>query len=133
MMGAVIEIQFELLHYPISAARKHSFNAIIQQIQILQRGENRPPTAFKRKSIDEGPIQVDEDLTSSEENDTEQPLAKHRKGKVGLYTTTFDWACTVTENQSFTEQEHTQPMNKEPDSDDNIVENGLSTLHDTVL
>ena len=90
MMGAVIEIQFELLHYPISAARKHSFNAIIQQIQILQRGENRPPTAFKRKSIDEGPIQVDEDLTSSEENDTEQPLAKHRKGKVGLYTTTFD-------------------------------------------
>ena len=88
MIGAVVEIQFELLHYPISATQKHSFNAIVQQIQILQCGEDRPPTVFKRKTIEEGPIQVDEGSTSSEEDETEQPLTKRPKGKTESYITT---------------------------------------------
>ena len=47
MEGAMVEIQFELLHFPIGTQKKYSFNACVQQVQILQPGENRPATAFK--------------------------------------------------------------------------------------
>ena len=101
MIGAVVEIQFELLHYPISATQKHSFNVIVQQIQILQRGEDRPPTAFKRKTIEEGLIQVDEGSTSSEEDETEQPLTKRPKGKTESYITSAVLALAWPGSQGF--------------------------------
>lgn len=58
--GAVIELQFELLHFPIAQKNLDSFNASIQQIQVLRPGESRPATAFKRQNLDEGPINVTE-------------------------------------------------------------------------
>ena len=87
MEGAVVEIQFELLHFPIGAQKKHSFNACVQQIQILQPGENRPATAFKRKSIDEGPFQLHDSSDESREGSPETLLAqKRQRSKTNYYT-----------------------------------------------
>lgn len=78
-MGAVVEIQFELLHFLIGSKKKHSFNTSIQQIQILQPGEERPPTAFKRKTMEEGPIQLDDPSDSSNRDDDDSSIAHKRQ------------------------------------------------------
>ena len=62
LTGAVVEMQFELHHYPIRQKNVDSFNASIQQIQVIQPGETRPQTAFKRQSMSEGPIEVPESI-----------------------------------------------------------------------
>lgn len=69
LRGAVVELQFELQHFPIVQKNLHSFNASIQQIQVLRPGEARPPTAFKRKNLSEGPIDVPESNTFSKIDD----------------------------------------------------------------
>ena len=51
-------MQFELHHFPIWQKNINSFNASIQQIQIIQPGEMQLQTAFKRQRMSEGPIEV---------------------------------------------------------------------------
>lgn len=74
LTGAVIEIQFELQHFSIHGKKIESFNASMQQVQVLRPGESRPPTAFKRQDISEGPIQVSESLDIDEYE--EPPFSK---------------------------------------------------------
>ena len=62
LTGAVIEMQFKLHHFPIQQKNVDSFNASIQQIQVIQPGEMRPQTAVKRQSMSEGPIEVAESI-----------------------------------------------------------------------
>ena len=61
--GTVVKMQFELHHFPIQQKNVDSFNAYIQQIQVIRPGKNRPQTAFKRQSMSEGPIEVAESVT----------------------------------------------------------------------
>lgn len=82
--GALVEIQFELKHFSIQTKKIESFNASIQQVQILRPGESRPPTAFKRQNISEGPIQVSESLDINENE--EPPTTK--KTRVGTFSST---------------------------------------------
>ncbi|KAN0141070.1 hypothetical protein V8E53_000826, partial [Lactarius tabidus] len=58
LVGALIEMHFELRHYAIQGSTPplDSFNANIEQIMVLQPGEARPPTAYKRSTEDDGPI-----------------------------------------------------------------------------
>ena len=69
LKGAVIEIWFELKHFSIQPKKIESFNASIQQIQILQPRESWPPTAFKWWDISKGPIQVSKSLDIIIENE----------------------------------------------------------------
>ncbi|KAN0130933.1 hypothetical protein V8E53_011311 [Lactarius tabidus] len=58
LVGALIEMHFELRHYAIQGSTPplDSFNANIEQIMVLQPGEARPPTAYKQSTEDDGPI-----------------------------------------------------------------------------
>jgi hypothetical protein len=60
LTGALIEIHFELRHYAIKGTTTplDSFNANIEQIIIIQPGEARPPTAYKRSTDEDGPIRM---------------------------------------------------------------------------
>ena len=81
--GAIVEIQFELRHFPIKNKTFNSFNASLLQVQILEPGQERPPTLFKRKNMDEGPIQ----LTPSEpSNDNSITHKKPRLQSVNVST-----------------------------------------------
>ena len=48
--GALVELHFELHHFPIRKVAQDSFNATIEQIIVLRPGEARPMTAYKRKN-----------------------------------------------------------------------------------
>jgi hypothetical protein len=58
--GALVEIHFKLNHYHIRPEYPRenldSFNGSIQHIRVLQPGEARPVSAYKRKNIRDGPI-----------------------------------------------------------------------------
>ena len=56
--GALVEMHFELNHYCIRGKNQDSFNAHIQQIQVLQPGKPRPLNAYKRKNVRDGPIRL---------------------------------------------------------------------------
>lgn len=58
LAGALVELQFELPHFPIGSKNVDSFNASVEQVQILEPGQECPPTLFKCKDISEGPIRV---------------------------------------------------------------------------
>ena len=54
--GTLVELHFELHHFPIQKVAQDSFNATIEQIIVLRPGEARPMTAYKRKNLCVGPI-----------------------------------------------------------------------------
>jgi hypothetical protein len=62
----LIKIQFEFIHFPISQKKIDLFNTSVQQVQIIQPGENRPLTAFKHKDMVDGPIQIKESSPDDE-------------------------------------------------------------------
>ncbi|KAN0137727.1 hypothetical protein V8E53_004483 [Lactarius tabidus] len=66
LAGALIEMHFEIRHYAIKGSDPplDSFNASIQQIMVLQPGEARPPTAYKRSTDDDGPIRMNPTLAA---------------------------------------------------------------------
>lgn len=64
LTGAIVKLQFKLHHYPIRQKNVDSFNASIQQIQVIKPGETRPQTAFKRQSMSDSPIEVPESIPS---------------------------------------------------------------------
>jgi hypothetical protein len=57
--GALVEIHFKLNHYYIPPEypreKLDSFNGSIQHIRVLQPGEARPVSVYKRKNIRDGP------------------------------------------------------------------------------
>ena len=62
--GALVEIHFELRHFEIAVKNLHSFNANIEQIMVLQQGESRPATVYKRQAAEEGLIRVNPTLAA---------------------------------------------------------------------
>jgi len=56
--GTLVEIQFKLCHFTICNKDFDSFNATVQQLQVLQPGWERPATIFKCKDFSNGPIEV---------------------------------------------------------------------------
>ena len=75
--GALVELHFELHHFPIRKVAQDSFNATIEQIIVLRPGEARPMTAYKRKNPRVGPILAQ--LTLPPQNQTGEGS---RTGKV---------------------------------------------------
>ena len=55
--GALIEVQFELRHFAIHNKEFDSFNATLQQLQVIEPGRECPATIFKRKDFCDGPIE----------------------------------------------------------------------------
>ena len=64
LTGALIELHFELYHFAIQAKDIHSFNAKIEQVMVLQPGQTRPDTIYKRSSAEEGPIRMNPALAA---------------------------------------------------------------------
>jgi hypothetical protein len=93
--SAVVEIQFELQHFSIHPKKIESFNASIQQIQVLCPGESRPPTVFKREDVGEGPIQVSESLDTDE---SEQPPSR-KKARTGTPVASTERGQSISENE----------------------------------
>ena len=56
LKGALVEVSFELRHYCIQKKHEDSFNALVQQVLILQPGKARPCNAFKRRNVFDGPV-----------------------------------------------------------------------------
>lgn len=56
MKGALVAVHFELKHFYIKGKKEDSFNATVQQIDILQPGKARPANAFKRRNVEDGPV-----------------------------------------------------------------------------
>ena len=54
--GTLVELHFELHHFPIWKVVQDSFNATIEQMIILCPSEAHPMTAYKRKNLCVGPI-----------------------------------------------------------------------------
>lgn len=56
LAGALVDLHFELYHYSIHSKDVDSFNAKIEQVMVLQPGESRPDTIYKRSTAEDGPI-----------------------------------------------------------------------------
>ena len=56
--GVLVEVQFELRHFAITTKKFDSFNASLEQMQILELGRECPPNVFKRKDMADSPIKV---------------------------------------------------------------------------
>ena len=56
LAGALVDLHFELYHYSIRSKNVDSFNAKIEQVMVLQPGESRPDTIYKRSMAEDGPI-----------------------------------------------------------------------------
>ena len=54
--GAIVEVQFELRHFRIQKKKVDSYNAKVLQVFILKPGVPRPPSAFKRWNVEDGPM-----------------------------------------------------------------------------
>ncbi|KAI9450714.1 hypothetical protein BJY52DRAFT_1227045 [Lactarius psammicola] len=70
LKGALIEVHFELHHYSIHGKGHDSFNATIEQVLILQPGKVCPPSQYKRKDPQAGPIQMNPTVRIQKENST---------------------------------------------------------------
>lgn len=64
LSGALIELHFELRHFEIAAKKLHLFNGTIEQIMVLQPGQSRPATIYKRHTAEEGPIRMNPTLAA---------------------------------------------------------------------
>ncbi|KAF8264399.1 hypothetical protein EI94DRAFT_1738536 [Lactarius quietus] len=56
--GALVQVQFELLHYHISKRSHDSFNATIAQITVIQPGAPLATLSLKRKNVRNGPLRA---------------------------------------------------------------------------
>jgi hypothetical protein len=57
---ALVEIYFGLKHYYMKKDHFNSFQAVIQQINILKADESTTKSVYKRTSAREGPIDFEE-------------------------------------------------------------------------
>ncbi len=55
-MGAVVELHFELHHFCIKPKKLDSFNATIEQVLILKKGNTLTSTRYKRKNVRDGKV-----------------------------------------------------------------------------
>ena len=111
LTGALIELHFELYHFAIQAKDIHSFNAKIEQVMVLQPGQTRPDTIYKRSSAEEGPIRMnpalaallDENATHSisDSDNIDQPVPSSSSDVTQLSTETKN-AVAVEEKSSYT-------------------------------
>jgi len=67
LKGALVEVQFELRHFSIAKKKEDSYNATIKQVLVLQPGRERPPNAFKRRNLFDGPVRLNPTLVSAKE------------------------------------------------------------------
>jgi hypothetical protein len=56
--GALVELHFELHHSENFMRRQDFFNASIEQIMVLQPGQPRPTSPYKRRNVHDGPIRL---------------------------------------------------------------------------
>ncbi|KAF8272078.1 hypothetical protein EI94DRAFT_415558 [Lactarius quietus] len=66
--GALVHVQFELVHYHISKRSHDSFNATVAQITVILPGAPPPTSSLKRKNVRNGPLRAN-------------PLLLSRKGR----------------------------------------------------
>ena len=60
--GALVELHFELHHSCNFTRDQDSFNGSIEQIMVLQPGEPRPTSPYKRRNVRDGPIRLNPTL-----------------------------------------------------------------------
>ena len=78
LKGALVEVQFELRHFSIAKKKEDSYNATVKQVLVLQPGRERPPNAFKRRNLFNGPVRLNPTLVSAKEADKSgSPFAKN--------------------------------------------------------
>ena len=56
--GAPVELHFALFHFGICKKNEDSFNGMMEQVLMIQPGEPRPATVYKRKNVRDRPIRL---------------------------------------------------------------------------
>ncbi|KAF8267360.1 hypothetical protein EI94DRAFT_1801764 [Lactarius quietus] len=74
--GALVQLQFELVHYHISKNKHDSFNRTIAQITVIQPGAPPPTSSLKRTNVRSAPLRANPLLALQQENVRQnQPVA----------------------------------------------------------
>ena len=85
--GALVDLHFALFHFAIRKKNEDSFNGTMEQVLMLQPGEPRPATVYKRKNVRDGPIRLPRlplAMTSEEPQAAEGSGQSQHDGDVSL-------------------------------------------------